>query len=53
MQLGRERPVTYWEPGYYRFDVEAQIETERDYQHQRTLDEIASMDDELAGTGRM
>jgi len=29
------------------------LEAEREYQHQRTLDEIASMDDELAATGRM
>ena len=33
--------------------VNAQIENEREYQHQRTMDEIASMDDELAATGRM
>ena len=33
--------------------VNAQIENEREYQHQRTMDELASMDDELAGTGRM
>ena len=52
-RLGRELPVTYSEPGYISFDVEAQIEAEREYQHQRTLDEIASMDDELAATGRM
>jgi len=52
-QLRRELPVTYQEPGYISFDVEAQLEAEREYQHQRTLDEIASMDDELAATGRM
>ena len=52
-RLGRELPVTYQEPGYISFDVEAQLEAEREYQHQRTLDEIASMADELAGTGRM
>ena len=52
-QLRRDLPVTYQEPGYISFDVEAQLEAEREYQHQRTMDELASMDDELAGTGRM
>jgi hypothetical protein len=52
-QLRRDLPVTYSEPGYISFDVEAQLEAEREYQHQCTLDEIASMNDELAGTGRM
>ena len=33
--------------------VEAQLESERESQHQRTMDELASMDDELAATGRM
>ena len=52
-RLGRELPVTYSETGYISFDVEAQLEAEREYQHRRTMDELASMDDELAGTGRM
>ena len=33
--------------------IDAVLDAQLDYEHQRTLDEIASMDDELAATGRM
>jgi len=42
---------------WYRVNDEAEaaaiVEAQLESQHQRTMDELASMDDELAGTGRM
>ena len=52
-RLGREVPVKFWEPGYYRFDVEAQLETEREYQHQLHQEQLEDEADFLAMTGRM
>ena len=52
-RLGRELPVTYQEPGYISFDVEAQIESEREYQHQLHQEQLEDEADFLAMTGRM
>ena len=52
-QLRRDLPVTYSEPGYISFDVEAQLEAEREYQHRLNQEALDEQDDFLAMTGRM